>query len=78
LKPDNPSIYNNLGVALIKKGKLDDALSSFREAAKQQPDHSGANNNLALALKRKGMNGEATHHFREAAHINPAYRSSLP
>lgn len=52
--PTGEQVHNYLGLALMKRGKLDEAILHFRYALKLNPDVDGARANLvdALALKK--------------------------
>src|SRR5580704_17338660 len=45
---------HNLGVALAKLGKLEEAVASFREALELTPQTPGSHKNLGLALREQG------------------------
>jgi len=45
-----PEVHNNLGVALIRLGRRDEAIREFREAIKLDPSDPGARDNLSRAL----------------------------
>ena len=51
--------HYNLGVALINKGQIDDAIRHFREAIRLEPDYERAHNNLGFALMEEGSLDEA-------------------
>jgi tetratricopeptide (TPR) repeat protein len=43
--------HNNLGVALIRQGKVDEAIRSFSGALQIRPDYAEASHNLKTALQ---------------------------
>ena len=65
--------HNNVGAALDKQGRWDEALSEFRQALQVKPDYPEALNNLGAALTRQGHLDEAIGQFREALRLRPRY-----
>ena len=53
IKPDDVSARNNLGMALLRKGMVDEAVVQFREVLTLQPDFALARTNLNKALLQK-------------------------
>ena len=51
--------HNNLGVALADQGRLEEAISQYREAIRLKDDNSEAHNNLGIALAAQGKLDEA-------------------
>lgn len=68
--------YNNLGFALISRGKIQEAVGHFRQALRINPAFAGAQSNLGFALARLGRFDEAIEHYREALRINPGHASA--
>ena len=56
---DNYVIMNNLGEALAKAGRRDEAIAVLREAVRISPDHCNASYNLGLNLLRQSRPLEA-------------------
>ena len=48
--PNDSTLYNILGIALIKEENLDDAISNFKKAIEIQPNFVHAHNNLGNSL----------------------------
>ena len=69
----NSLAHNNLGLALLRGGRAEEAIAHYREALRINPAFSEAHNNLGVALRQKGQSDEAIAHYREALRINPAY-----
>lgn len=53
IKPDDVSTLNNLGMALLTKGMVNEAVVQFQEALTLQPDFALARTNLNKALLQK-------------------------
>ena len=59
-----------LGHALMKNGKLDDALIQFYKALRINPNYEEAYANLGCTLARQKKVNEAIYHYQEALRIN--------
>ena len=70
---DSARARNNLGRALVDKGRHREAHSQFTEALFQQPDSAEAHNNLGVLLANEGRHSESLHHFRQALAVDPGY-----
>jgi tetratricopeptide (TPR) repeat protein len=69
----NNLAYNNLGNALAKQGKFNDAIAQYSEALRIKPDYAFAHNNLGRVLANQGRVNEAIEHYSEALRIEPDY-----
>ena len=56
---DNVIAHNNLGNALLQKGKVDEAIAHFQKALQIKPDYAEAHYNLGNALLQKGKSGRS-------------------
>lgn len=65
--------HNNLGIALVEKSQLDEAIGHYREALRLRPDYAEAYNNLGIALGKKGQVEEAIRCYRESLRLKPDY-----
>lgn len=63
--------YNNLGLTLVTKGNLAEAIADFSEAVQLDPANAQAKDNLGRALMTKGSVDEAIPHFNKALHLGP-------
>lgn len=63
----------NLGAALDRAGRADEAIPHYREAIRIRPDYAEAHYNLGVDMARKGKIGEAVAHYRRALEIWPDY-----
>jgi tetratricopeptide (TPR) repeat protein len=68
---DTDVAHNNLGMALLKKGQLDEAMAQFRQALKVNSNYNSAHDNLGVALVKKERLDEAIDQFQRALKINP-------
>jgi Flp pilus assembly protein TadD len=71
LKPDFPEAHYNLGIELDLAGKMDDAISEFREAVRLRPDFAKAHERLGVALFIKGDEKGALEEYRKAFTLDP-------
>lgn len=72
-RPENPRAHNNLGHALFKEGRLDEALVRYREAIRLEPKYPEPHYNLGLALVRLGQPDAGIQAYREALRLRPDY-----
>jgi tetratricopeptide (TPR) repeat protein len=70
---DNSMAQNNLGVALIKRGQLDEAVTHLQEAIRIAPSYAEAYNNLGTALAMQGRLEEAIARFQESLRLKARY-----
>jgi tetratricopeptide (TPR) repeat protein len=73
---DNFVGQNNLSDALLKKGRVDEAIAHCQKALEIKPDSAEAHNNLGNALLQKGSMDEAITHCQRALQIKPDYAES--
>jgi serine/threonine-protein kinase len=77
LRPDVGLVHMNLGVALFRKGQLDEAIAEYQEALRLDPKASaGVHGNLGAALYSVGQRDKAMIHLQEALRRDP--NSALP
>ena len=62
---------NNLGMALIDRGRLDEAAYELQAELALKPDDANVHNNLALVFYRKGDFRAAEYHCRQALVVEP-------
>ena len=63
--------HNNLGAALIRAGRLPEAVNQFNTALEIKPDYADAHYNLGSALARMGRLEAGIHHFGETLRLEP-------
>jgi tetratricopeptide (TPR) repeat protein/tRNA A-37 threonylcarbamoyl transferase component Bud32 len=71
LRPGNPAVNNNLGLALKAQNDLRGAVRAFRRAINANPKYAKAYFNLGLTLYSQKDLGGAEEAFRRAIKINP-------
>jgi tetratricopeptide (TPR) repeat protein len=65
--------YNNLGIALVRGGKVPEAIGDYEQALRIKPDYARAYNNLGAALMGQGRLPEAIGDYERAVRIQPDY-----
>src|ERR1700730_2509243 len=73
LQPNDAGVHNNLGNALGRLGRIDDAVASYRCALLLSPDFAEAHNNLGHALLDLGQPDNAAASYRRAVELKPRY-----
>jgi protein O-mannosyl-transferase len=68
---NNDVAHNNLGTALEKKGRINEAIRQYQEAIRLKADRVETRNNLGVALGRNGQMEEAVKQFQEAIRLKP-------
>jgi tetratricopeptide (TPR) repeat protein len=66
--------HNNLGRALDRQGRLNEAIAHYSEVLRIKPDYPIAQNNMAIALAAQGKLDEAVACYSEA----PKFKSDYP
>jgi Flp pilus assembly protein TadD len=67
--PNQTKVYNNLGLALAKLGRYEEALKAFKQAG----DEAKAYNNLGVLYVGQKQYQEAIAAFEKAIQLSPAY-----
>jgi protein O-mannosyl-transferase len=70
--PGSWMAYNNLGTALLKTGRVDEAISQFRKALEIQPGYAVAHNNLGNAFLRLGRTADSYAELEKALEFDPS------
>jgi tetratricopeptide (TPR) repeat protein len=70
--PNHYRPHNNLGKALAKQGKTDEAITHYNEALRLNPALPMVHHNLAITLAAQGKTDEAITHYNKALRLNPA------
>jgi len=73
--PENSKLYFNLGNALAKQGKVEDAIEAYlnsQEFAENEKDRALAQYNIGTLLAENEDWKPAAHHFRNSLKLNPS------
>ncbi len=73
LDPASPLYHCDLGVALHRQGRLEEAAAAYRQAVELQPDFTDALSNLSGALLNLRRPEEALPHLEKALAINSSH-----
>ena len=76
INPGVVLLHNDLGVALVSQGKLDEAEEQFRKVMQIAPRHTRAHVNLANLLLTDDKFDEAISHYKQAIQAEPEYPES--
>jgi len=71
--PNNWIAHNNLGDALDRSGRKNEAIEHYLTALRLKPDSAEANYNLGNSLASLGRRDEALHHYLVALELYPNY-----
>jgi tetratricopeptide (TPR) repeat protein len=63
--------HNNLGDALLKSGRLPEAMEQYEQALRYKPDYADAHNNLGDVFQQMGQIPEAINQYELALHFEP-------
>jgi tetratricopeptide (TPR) repeat protein len=72
-RPDNPRARHNLGLALDRAGRSDEAVAEFRAAIARQPTHAFAHFEIGRIALLAGRWGEAVDAFAAALGADPRF-----
>jgi Flp pilus assembly protein TadD len=68
--------HNNLGMVLMRQGRLDEAKDQCALALRLNPEYADAHGNLGMILSRQGRFDEARAEYAEALRLNPNQASA--
>ena len=76
LDPDFKEAWMNLGLVILSRGGLDEALSCQRQALRIAPESADAQNNLGMVHYAQGNIVEAENCFRSALRLHPDHANA--
>jgi serine/threonine-protein kinase len=71
LRPESPGAHFNLGLALARKGQLDEAIDCYKKAIELDPKYAYPHYDLGNALMAKGQLDDAITSFQKAITVDP-------
>ena len=71
--PNEPFVYNLLGVLYADMGSYTDSIKNYSKAIKLNPKYFEAYNNIGVAYTSCSKNNKAIEFFNRAIEINPSY-----
>jgi protein O-mannosyl-transferase len=75
-RPDNANARNNLGLALFRANRTEEAIQQYEAAIALQPTYPGALSNLGNALDRLGRTPEAIQEYEKAVALEPNFAAA--
>ncbi len=75
-QPHDPLVHANLGIALDRSGRHDEAVAEFTEAVRLDPNSFQTQYNFARALESSDQLNEAIEHYRDALRLQPEHAAS--
>ena len=72
IQDDDPDLYNNRAVALMRLGREDEAVQEFTRALALDPDETSAHVNLLAIELKRGHLEEAARHLEQAHFLTEA------
>ena len=69
--PNSFMVHDNLGAALLKKGRVVEGIEQFQTALKLEPESASARNNLGAAFLDQGRVDEAIEEYQKAIAVEP-------
>jgi tetratricopeptide (TPR) repeat protein len=70
-KLNDAGAYNNMGTALQKQNRLEEAIEAYKKAIELRPDYAEANNNIGVALQAQNRPEEAIEAYKKAIELRP-------
>jgi predicted ribosomally synthesized peptide with SipW-like signal peptide len=71
VRPMNPMVWTQLGVASVARGDLHEAVDYYRQALRVDPEYSNAHYSLGRCYARLNRTDEAIYHLRESVRLDP-------
>jgi tetratricopeptide (TPR) repeat protein len=75
-RPGNPWAQNDLGVALLERDRVGEAVEHLARAVQLKPGYADARDNFGNALIQQGRLGEALEQYEQAVRLRPDFASA--
>jgi hypothetical protein len=72
-KPQDATVFNDLGNLLVLAGQPDQAEAAYRHAVELDPRRASAQYNLALLLQQQGKTSDARHLYEKVVELDPRH-----
>jgi len=70
--PESADVHNLLGIAVARKGRIDEAIAEFRQSLRLEPDSAMTSWHLGAALASRGEIPEAVELLRRSVRLDPS------
>jgi Flp pilus assembly protein TadD len=74
--PECWMVHDNLGVALVARGQLDEAITHYYQAIALRPANPRSHYDLGIALRQEGKTNEAIAEYEKALELRPQYEKA--
>ena len=71
--PHKARAHDALGSALLKRGRVEEAIAHYQASLRLDPERVAVHNNLGVALIRLEKYSQAINHFQEALRLEPGH-----
>jgi Flp pilus assembly protein TadD len=69
--PESADVHNVLGIAVARRGRIDEAIAEFRQALQLEPESAMTSWHLGAALATRGEIPEAVGLLRQSVRLDP-------
>jgi tetratricopeptide (TPR) repeat protein len=76
--PNKARPHNNLGVAYMANGRMEEAIEHYKAALKSDPSFAESHFNLGSVSQAKGMTEEAIEYYKAALKCDPGFTEIYP
>jgi len=74
--PDSPTAHDNIGMALVRLNRTDEAIEHFKEAVRLDPNFAEGHHRLGVSLLSQKKFDEAVVHLRDVVRLTPGAASA--